>query len=657
MAKGQYERLFSPGRIGTLELKNRIVYPPMGTNVCVGGEVTDRFLGYHEARSRGGVGLVIVENANIDTVGGAGLPFGLNIDDDKYVPGLRKLVQAIHRGGAKAALQIYHGSVWTKEGQRAVFGAELPRELSVDDIQFIIQRFAQAARRAQDAGFDAIEIHGANINGQTQFRSAVWNKLKNKYAGSVENRARFMCDTLKAVRKEVGKNFPLWCRTSIYEVYYVKGGNIAEYGVTLQDTLVHAPMFVKAGANAIHLSQGGFYDYAWQYFTMCPVEVHGVAPNLDLVEQVKKVVNVPVIAAAHITPEVGDKAISQGKLDFVAMGRALQCDPDLPNKIKAGREKDIRPCILCNHCIETLPWADGVACVVNPALGREKEFEIKKAAKPKKVVIAGGGPAGLEAARVAALRGHQVTLYEKERKLGGQLILAAVPPHKQAINKLTAYMVNAVKKAKVKVELGKALTPEEVKKVKPDVVIVAAGVKPLVPSPDDIPGLDTLKNVVTAEDVLMGKAKVGNRVLVIGGDLVGCEVAEFLVDQGKQVAITRRSQFMANKMNPDMRMLLVDRLAKKGVLMFPNTQYQGASDTGMRIHVRGGITSMAEIAADAMKNVVADTIVLAAGSTPNTDLKTALEGKGVEVKCIGDCVEPRQILEAIKEGWQTALEI
>ena len=271
MAKSQYERLFSPGRIGTLELKNRIVYPPMGTNVCVDGEATDRFLAYHEARAKGGVGLDIVENANVDTVGGAGLPFGLNIDDDKYIPGLRKLAQTIKKNGAKACLQIYHGSIWIKGEQRPVMGAELPRELSIADIQYIIQRFVQAARRAKEAGFDAIEIHGANINGQTQFRSRVWNTLKNKYGGSVENRARFMCDTLKAVRKEVGKNFPLWCRTSIYEVYYVKGNKVAEYGVTLQDTLIHAPMFVAAGADAIHLSQGGFYDYAWQYFTMCPV--------------------------------------------------------------------------------------------------------------------------------------------------------------------------------------------------------------------------------------------------------------------------------------------------------------------------------------------------------------------------------------------------
>ena len=656
MAKTKYERLFSPGRIGTMQLKNRIVYPPMGTNTCVGNEVTDRFLAYHEARAKGGVGLDIIENANVDSAGGAGLPFGLNADDDKYIPGLRKLVQVIHKNGAKACLQIYHGSIWVKPGQRPVFGAELPRELTVDDIHQVIQRFVEAARLAKAAGFDAIEIHGANINGQTQFRSAVWNKLKNKYGGSVENRARFMCDTLKAVRKEVGKNFPLWCRTSIFEVFYVGDGKIAEYGVTLQDTLIHAPMFVAAGADAIHLSQGGFYDYAWQYYTMCPVESHGVAPYLDMVEQIKKVVKVPVIAAARMKPEVAEKAIRAGKLDFAAMGRPIEADPDLPNKLAAGKEDEIRPCIHCNNCIETLSWADGVACAVNPALGREKEFEIKRAAKPKKVVIAGGGPAGMEAARVAALRGHQVTLYEKDRKLGGQLIQAAIPPHKSELNALTTYLATQMKKRKVKVVLGKALTPEEVKKVKPDVVICATGVKPLIPE-EEVPGLNTLSNVVSAEDVLMGKAKVGDRVLVIGGDLVGCEVAEFLADKGKQVTVTRRSRFMADKMNPDMRMILVDRLKQKGVRLVPGVQYQEASDTGVRVHVRGGITSMAEIAADAMKNIVADTIVLAAGSTPDTDLAQTLEGKAPEVHSIGDCVEPRRILEAMREGWKVSLEI
>jgi NADPH-dependent 2,4-dienoyl-CoA reductase/sulfur reductase-like enzyme len=336
------------------------------------------------------------------------------------------------------------------------------------------------------------------------------------------------------------------------------------------------------------------------------------------------------------------------------MGRAIQADPDLPKKLAAGKESEIRPCIRCNHCIETLSWADGAFCTVNPAVSREDEFAIKKAAKSKKVFVAGGGPAGMEAARVAALRGHKVTLYEKSRKLGGQLIQAAIPPHKSDINKLIDYQKGQLKKTKVKVELGKELTAAEVKKAKPDAVIVAAGVKAVVPA-DEVPGLSTLSNVVMAEDVLLGKAKVGDRVLVIGGDLVGCEVAEFLADKGKQVTVTRRSQFMANKMNPDMRMLLVDRLREKGVRLFPNVQYQKATDSGVGIHVRGGVTSMAEIAADAMKNVRADTIVIAAGSTPDTDLADKL--KGVSVQSAGDCVEPRRILEAMREGWKAGLEV
>jgi NADPH-dependent 2,4-dienoyl-CoA reductase/sulfur reductase-like enzyme len=414
-------------------------------------------------------------------------------------------------------------------------------------------------------------------------------------------------------------------------------------------------MFVAAGADAIHLSQGGFYDYAWQYYTMCPVGAQGPAPYLDMVEQVKKVVNVPVIAAASISPEIGEKAIRAGKLDFVSMGRAIQADPDLPKKLAAGKESEIRPCIRCNHCIETLSWADGVFCTVNPAVSREEEFAIKKAAKPKKVFVAGGGPAGMEAARVAALRGHQVTLYEKSNKLGGQLVQAAIPPHKSEINDLINYQKEQLKKLKVKVELGKELTPAEVKKAKADAVIVATGVKPVVPG-DEVPGLSARSNVVMAEDVLLGKAKVvGDRVLVIGGDLVGCEVAEFLADKGKQVTVARRTQFMANKMNPDMRLLLVDRLRQKGVRLLTGVQYQNVTDDGVAMHVRGGITSMAEIAADAMKNVPADTIVIAAGSTPNTDLADKL--KGVKVQSVGDCVEPRRILEAMREGWKAALEI
>jgi pyruvate/2-oxoglutarate dehydrogenase complex dihydrolipoamide dehydrogenase (E3) component len=254
------------------------------------------------------------------------------------------------------------------------------------------------------------------------------------------------------------------------------------------------------------------------------------------------------------------------------------------------------------------------------------------------------------------MRGHDVTLYEKNRKLGGQLIQAAAPPHKSEINELLTYQANQLKKQKIKVELGKELILSEVNRVKPDAVIIATGVKAIVPVAE-VPGLDTLSNVVMAEDVLLGKARVGEKVVIIGGDLVGCETAEMLADQGKQVTVLRRSQFMANKMNPDMRMILIDRLKNKGVRLIPGVQYMLATDTGLRIHVRGGIASMAEIAADAMKNVVTDTIVIAAGSTPDTILAEALEGKAKQVISVGDCIEPRRILEAIREGWQAGMEI
>ncbi len=663
MAKSQYESLFSPGRIGTMELKNRIVYPPMGTNACTfEGEVTDRLKAYHAARAAGGVGLVIVENAGVDTHmegpnkgSGARLPFGLNIDEDRFLPGLRELTQTIKDNGAKAALQLYHGTLWALPPQKPVFGAELPRELPEEAIKEFTLRFAEAAKRAKDSGFDAIEIHGSNINLQTQFRNSVWNTRTDKYGGSVENRARFLCDTIKAVRNVVGKDFPLWCRISLFEVFYTAGGRVAEYGVSIEDTLAQAPMFVDAGVDAIHLSAFGFYDYSIIYPTISPVPPMNAATYLDMIEKAKKAISVPVIGVGRMSPEAGDLAIKEGKLDFVAIGRALQTDPELPNKVAAGNRKDVVPCIACNHCFETLSWSDGVVCPINPALAREEERRITKADKTKKVVVAGGGPAGMSAAWVAAMRGHDVTLYEKENKLGGQLEAASIPPHRGILRSATTYLTNQLEKHSVKVELGKALTPEEVDKLKPDAVVVATGASPAIP--EDIGGLNEHPSVVTAVDVLLGKANVGDKVVIIGGERVGCETAEFLADKGKQVTVTKRGQYMADKMNPDMRLLLVDRLKEKGVRLLTNVIYMGVTETGVNIHVRGGVTSMAEIAADAMKNLPADTIVIAAGAKPNNDLAQALDGKVADLRSVGDCVEPRRLLEAIHEGWLAASEI
>ena len=659
----ELEHLFSPGKIGTMELKNRIVYPPMGTNLgTFDGEVTDRVLAYHAARAAGGVGMTIVENVAVDAqmVGpnrgsGARLPLGINIDDDRFIPGMSKLAQAIKENGARAAIQIYYGTLWTMPPQRPVFGAELPREMEEEDIRYFIDRFKQGAERALKAGFEAIEIHGANINLQTQFRSKVWNTRKDKYGGSVENRARFLCETIKGVREEIGKDVPLWCRISMAETFYTDRGEVAEYGVTLEDTITQAPMFVEAGVDAIHLSQGGFYDYTWQYFTISPLASDKAATYMELIEQVKKVVKVPVIGVGRISPEAGNSAIKDGKLDFVSIGRAIQCDPELPNKVAAGNRKDVVPCIACNHCFETLSWADGVVCVTNPLLGREQELNITKADKQKKVVVVGGGPAGMTAAQVSAIRGHDVTLFEKEQKLGGQLEAASVPPHRGILRSITTYLTNQMEKLNVKVELGKEITAADIDNLKPDAVIIATGASAMIP--EDIPGKEEHPQVVTAIDVLLGKAEAGEKVVIIGGERVGLETAEFLADKGKKVTVMRRGQFMGNNINPDVRVTLIDRLKVKGVRMLTNCMYIGITESGINIHVRGGVTAMSEIAADGMKNVRADTIVIAAGAKSNNELSQALEGKVSELCSVGDCVEPRRILEAIHEAWKAAREI
>lgn len=636
-----FSKLFESTKIGSMHLKNRIIMPAMSTTLAnKEGLVTDAMKGYYEARARGGVGMVIVENASVDFPQGRHRLLGLAIDGERTLPGLSDLARLIQKHGARAAVQLHHAGRVTKSqvtglqpvgpSPLAAPGGEMPRELTLEEIRSIVGHFSKAARLARKAGFEGIEIHGAHNYLIAQFLSPFSNKRRDEYGGTVKNRARLLLEVIEAVRREVGQHFPVWCRINAIELG-------VEDGLPLAEALEIARMVDASSADAISVSAMGYKEFV---STHVPESLGAFIPYI---EAVKKVFRKPVIGVGRITPEMGEEALREKRLDLVAMGRKLIADPELPNKVASGRLEEIRPCINCYVCQDVRYEGGSICCSVNAAVGHETTYALQPAKTPKNIVVVGGGPAGMETARVAAARGHRVKLYEKEGSLGGQLLWASVPPHKEELAKLRDYLIRQLRNLGVQVECGREVTPEFVVNTRADAVVIAAGIAATVPV---IPGMKD-GNVYLAQQVLSGEVEVPDRAVVVGGGMVGLETAEFLLERGKKVTIVEMLPELATNMRATPKKKLLDRLSKKSIDIFTEAKCERVTSEGLTLADRDGKT----------RTIKADAIVFSTGAVSNNGLWSALKGRVSDLYSAGDSMEPRGIMEAMDDAMRIAIGI
>jgi 2,4-dienoyl-CoA reductase-like NADH-dependent reductase (Old Yellow Enzyme family) len=685
-----YQHLLSRGRIGSLETRNRIVMAPMGSNLAEDdGRIGERILRYYEERAAGGVGLIIMGVGAIAYPAGVCTPNQVAISDERVVPGLKKLTDSVHARGAKVAIQLQHaGKVATQDiaAGRPMWVPSVPvlkdgdllddltqeevqgvtaylaqpgaairfHEMTIDDIRQLVAMFADAADRARRAGFDGVEIHAAHGYLLSSFLSPAYNKREDNYGGRLENRARLMVEVIRAVRARVGSEFPVWCRLDAKEFR-------TEGGITIDHAQRTAEIAEAAGVDAIHVS--AYADPTKGVaFTDAPL-VHEPGGYVSFAERIKRHVEVPVIAVGRIEPEEADAIIGTGKADFVAMGRKLLADPELPRKLQESRPQAIRPCIYCYTCVGKIYLNQRVSCTVNPATGREVEFQLHTTAAPKRVLVAGGGPAGMEAARVAALRGHQVILCEKSNRLGGTLFFASLVYEPNG--RLIDYLEAQIRSLPIDLRLNQEVTPQLVKVLAPDIVLVAIGARRQVPairgadlphvfSGDDLRGLITGGEGGTAAEKLAFPQRamvglgsmlgisdsasllrklsrrwmpVGKRVVIIGGRLVGIELAEFLSERGRTVTVLARNQKLGVELSLPRRWRILYELRERGVTMLTSVRVEEISENAV-FYTMGD---------DVRHSAPADSVIIASGAIANHELAEELASVVPKVHVLGDC--------------------
>ncbi|MGP8079759.1 MAG: FAD-dependent oxidoreductase [Dehalococcoidales bacterium] len=648
----EFIKLFEPGKMGKVELKNRIIMAPCGTHYSTHyGLVSERQLTYYAERAKGGAGLIIIEGSSTRKIG---KPSRILVNDDKYIPNLKKLADVIHEGGAKAVMQMssHQGSYDEVDPASpsgiphpyAGWSSSIPRHaraITVPELEELVTEYGEAARRIMEAGFDGVMLHGANGYLACELLSRVFNKRTDAYGGDLRGRAKYLLDMIAETRKKTSPDFPVILRLMGSDRLSKQGGTD---GWSIEESVELCKIVEENGGTAVNITSGSAVTPEWSG----PAYYMPDACNVDITEAIKRGgVKIPIwITGKIMEPSLAEEILRDGKADFIVMGRALIADPYWPAKVKEGRVEDIVPCICDARCREDV-MVDFVpmSCTVNPIVGKEAEFQAKlpRMTKKKKVLVLGGGPGGMQAAIIAAQKGHKVTLWEKSNALGGQLILAAIPPDKQDLGSLLVYLKFQVAKAGVKVVLNKKATPGEVKKFAPDAVIVAVGSTPWAPP---IPGIDG-KNVVNCREVLAGEKKVGEKVVVIGAGPVGCETCYFLVEKkGANVTLTFPEPAIDAKFWMFKKYFL-DKLAKDNVRVYPHVQFKEITGKGVAIITEDGKETILE----------ADTIVLSTGSTPNDKLAKSLRGKYLNFAEIGDCVKPRKIREAIEEAMWAAAAI
>jgi 2,4-dienoyl-CoA reductase-like NADH-dependent reductase (Old Yellow Enzyme family)/thioredoxin reductase len=630
------EKLFSPFRIKNIDLKNRIVMPGLASFLIEDdGSVTDKTIEHYRKRAAGGPAMVILEAHAVSEEGIVSL-HQARIYDDRFTDGISRIADVIRSEGAVPAIQIHHSGRQTPARvikRRAFAPSDLPcpsileevEPLSVEGIGEIVRKFGDAAARAVEAGFDLLEIHGAHGYLINQFLSRFSNIREDRYGGDITGRTRFAREIIEEVRRRIGPDFPLSFKISAQE--FVPAGLDVEEAVEILKQLV------EAGTDVVQISAGNDGTPEW----ICQPMFMEKACLADSAARIRRVLNVPVMAVGRINdPLLAEAILVEGKADLVCIGRGLLADPEMPLKAKAGQLDDIRICIACNTCMESIFRKGRVECLVNPTLGREKEMEIRPTATPKKVMVIGGGPGGLNVAWVAAKRGHDVHLYERQSFLGGQLYLGTVTGYKRELLTLIHFQKRQLQKYGVKTHLNLEVTLDTIEQERPDAIILCTGSRPVMP---DVPGLD--KSIVfSLPEILTGRKPVKRKSVIIGGGATGCEVAHHLSEHGCPVTVVEQLPRIAPQLESITRKVLLRQLKERGVQFMTECRLARVEDRGVVVADPEGKERFIE----------AEGVVIAVGNRSDNGLYEQIKGLGIPIYRIGDCLEPRGAKHAIFEG-------